>query len=75
MNTSENLNKITAVIPFYNEEHHIGEVVEKVLKYADKLILVNDGSNDKSEQNIPSDEKIILLKHSKNLGKGAALKT
>jgi len=72
---SENQNKISAVIPFYNEEKHLTYISNKVIKYVDILILVDDGSNDFSRSKIPINEKIILLTHPKNLGKGAALLT
>ena len=72
---SKNQNNICAVIPFYNEEKHIRNVVENVLNYVDLLILVNDGSTDNSLSFLPTNDKIILINHPNNLGKGAALKT
>lgn len=75
MTPSENQNKIVAVIPFYNEEQNIQTLVKAVLKYVDKIILVNDGSTDNSEAKIPDENNITVLNHDKNLGKGAALRT
>ena len=72
---SENQNNICAVIPFYNEEKHLSAIINDVLKFVDKLILVNDGSTDLSKDKIPTNEKIVVLTHSENLGKGAALCT
>lgn len=43
--------KITAVIPAYNEENHIGRIVENVIKFVDEVIVVNDGSNDNTSNN------------------------
>ena len=73
--TSENPNKICAVIPFFNEEKQIGSVISKTLNYVDKIICVNDGSTDRSLSKIPDDERIIILNHNQNLGKGRALRT
>lgn len=72
---SKNQNRICAVIPFYNEEKQIKNVTENVLKYVDLIILVNDGSTDKSVNNLPQSENILLINHPRNMGKGAALKS
>ena len=75
---------LTVVIPCYNEERTLRKCVEKVLNIADKnlsleLIIVDDHSTDKSysialelEKNHP---EIKVLRHEKNCGKGAALRT
>ncbi|MCW8849540.1 MAG: glycosyltransferase, partial [Melioribacteraceae bacterium] len=65
---SKNQNRVCAVIPFYNEEKHLLDVTKKVLKYVDKIILVNDGSTDNSCKVINSTDRIIILNHENNLG-------
>lgn len=40
--------KVSAVIPAYNEEETISEVVERTLRYVDEVIVVDDGSLDKT---------------------------
>jgi len=66
--------KILACIPAFNEENIIGEVVKKTLSYVDKVIVCDDGSWDNTfnEAKISGAE---VIHHSKNLGKGAALKS
>jgi len=71
----KNKNKICAVIPFYNEENNITSVISKVKKNVDIIILVNDGSTDLSLEKVKVFEQTILVGHSRNLGKGAALRT
>ena len=71
--------KLSIIIPVYNEEKTIAELINKVksVKIPDvskEIIVVDDGSVDKSVNNIPV-EGIILIKHEKNQGKGAAIKT
>jgi glycosyltransferase involved in cell wall biosynthesis len=68
-------NKICAVIPFYNENKTIREIINRTLPYAGLIIAVNDGSTDNSCNEVPVNEKVILLSHSTNRGKGFALKT
>ena len=74
INKSDNLQITCAVIPFYNEENTIRKTVIEVLKYADFVIAVNDGSTDSSLRNIEDIKNIIIINLDKNLGKGIALK-
>lgn len=61
------------IIPAYNEENTIGEVVKKAKKYGN-VIVVDDGSKD-STFNAAASNNVIVLNHLVNLGKGAALRT
>ncbi len=66
--------KSVALIPAYNEEKTIKEVISK-MKNADLIpIVVDDGSSDKTYE-IATKMKIIVIKHDENRGKGEALKT
>ena len=60
------------IIPGYNEEKNIAKVIEKTQKFSKNIVVVDDGSSDKTAENAA---KAIVLKHIVNLGKGAALKT
>ncbi|MCH8329277.1 MAG: glycosyltransferase family 2 protein [Nanoarchaeota archaeon] len=66
--------KIFAIIPAHNEEKHIGKVVKETKKYIDNVIVVDDGSKDKTKE-AAEKSRAIVLRHLVNLGKGAALKT
>jgi len=74
LNHLEDINKVCAIIPFYNEKTHIKSLTTKVSKYVDLIIFVDDGSTDNSSSQIELNEHIILLKNKKNMGKGYALK-
>ena len=78
--------KFSIVIPAYNEEEAIGVVIERCLKEKNniinstnvddvEIIVVNDGSNDKTKAISESFEAVKVISHEKNLGYGAALKT
>ena len=73
MNKSKVQNKICAVIPFYNEEKTISEIINRTLQYVDKIIAVNDGSTDNSKQKINDVQNVIVIDYEKNYGKGFAL--
>lgn len=65
---------ILACIPAYNEGRVIGTLVSNVLQYVDNVIVCDDGSND--DTSIEAEKMgAVVLKHEKNLGKGAALRT
>ena len=66
--------KIFAIIPAYNEEKNIANVINETKKYVDKVVVVDDGSKDRTEE-IAKKSNAIVLRHLVNLGKGAALKT
>ena len=71
--------KIFIVIPAFNEEKNIGKVLKEVSKTKYPIIVVDDGSTDKTFKvlqkfQIPN-SKFQILRHRVNLGKGAAMKT
>ena len=69
--------KIGVVIPAYNEESNIGNMLESIPKnISEKLdvIVIDDGSIDKTSE-IAESYGVTLLKHPKNRGNGAATKT
>ena len=65
---------VLAIIPAFSEEQFIGQVVRQVSQYVDAVLVVDDGSSDHTAtQAQAAGAKVI--RHSTNLGKGAALKT
>lgn len=65
--------KIVAIIPCFNTEETIGEVVVNAQKYVDEVIVADDGSSDKTAEEAKNSGAIII-KHDKNRGKGAVMK-
>jgi len=63
-----------AVIPCYNEESTIGSVVLKAKRHVNKVLVVDDGSNDDTP-NIAKQAGAIVISHNKNQGKGSVIKT
>lgn len=68
------MTNIFIILPAYNEQKYIKQVIKKILAIHSQIILVDDGSSDNTSQ-IASQLPITLLAHPVNLGKGAALKT
>lgn len=66
--------KICVIIPCYNNEKTIADVVLSVAQYSENVIVVLDGCTDKSAANLQkAADKATILSYSPNKGKGAAL--
>jgi glycosyltransferase involved in cell wall biosynthesis len=62
------------VIPAYNEERFIGSVVLKARRFADAVVVVDDGSAD-ATADIAREAGALVERHELNRGKGGALNT
>src|SRR3989344_2725402 len=74
---------LSVVIPAYNEELRIARTVREIAEYLSnnhydyEIIVVDDGSKDKTADAVDMLKlgNVKVLKHGKNRGKGAAVKT
>ena len=66
--------KIAAVIPAYQEKKHIGDVVRRTRDKIDNVLVVDDGSNDKTAERAREAGAEVIV-HPQNRGKGEAIKT
>ena len=66
--------KVIVGIPAFNEEKNIGPIITNLKKKYDHVLVCDDGSSD-STAVIASDMGANVVKHSKNLGYGSAIKT
>lgn len=72
---------ISVVLPVYNEKGHLRAEIDRIRaaleasKYTFELIVVDDGSSDGSEKELPGIPGITLITHGKNQGSGAARRT
>jgi len=68
--------KIGVAVPAYNEEKLIGETLKGIPSFVDRIYVVDDCSEDRTaeiaEQFSKRDLRISLIRHEKNMGKGAA---
>lgn len=67
--------RFAVVIPMYNHEGMVLEVVEKALALSLPVIVVDDGATDGGYEKIKDVKGIQILHHPTNQGKGAALLT
>ncbi len=73
---SEELRPVTILIPAYNPDEKLLELLQKLRGRFSRIVLVDDGSTSGREI-FPKAEKYVekILVHERNRGKGAALKT
>jgi glycosyltransferase involved in cell wall biosynthesis len=63
-----------AVIPAYDDEKHIGDIVRRTRERLDCVLVVDDGSSDTTAQRAREAGAEVIV-HSQNRGKGEAIKT
>ncbi|TAL40204.1 MAG: glycosyltransferase, partial [Methylovulum sp.] len=66
--------RLCVVIPAYNAEDTVGDVVAGAKKYLQDVIVIDDGSKDNTAVAAEAGGAAVI-RQSENLGKGDALKT
>ncbi len=66
--------KSIAVIPCFNEENFIGDIVTRARIYADKVIVIDDGSTDNTSE-VAKAAGAEVIRHERRRGAGAATKS
>ncbi len=79
------MSTLSVVIPALNEEDGIADIIERVLAVKEplasagvsdlELIVVDDGSRDRTPEIVSGYPEVVLLRHPVNQGYGAAIKT
>lgn len=67
--------RFLTALPVYNEELHLHDVLAEVRRYADDILVVNDGSTDGTAALLAAEPGIQVVAHAANRGYGAALIT
>ena len=65
--------KLLTAIPVYNEERHLEQVLHEVRRYSPALVVVNDGSTDRTGELLARQHDLAVISHAHNRGYGAAL--
>ncbi len=68
---------VSVIVPVYNEEATLGELLNRLRRapFRKEIIVVDDGSQDKTPEILAEQADIIALRHERNRGKGAAIRT
>lgn len=65
---------VSACIPAYNQEKSIERVVRATLKYVEHVIVIDDGSFDRTAE-LAEQAGALVIRHTMNMGYGAAIKS
>jgi len=65
--------RFLTAIPVYNEERHLKGVLDEVRRYSPDILVVNDGSTDRTAELLARQESLQVITHPQNRGYGAAL--
>jgi glycosyltransferase involved in cell wall biosynthesis len=64
---------VLTAIPVYNEERSLEGVLDEVRRYCPRILVVNDGSTDRTAELLARQTGIEVITHPHNRGYGAAL--
>jgi glycosyltransferase involved in cell wall biosynthesis len=75
VNGETDIGRVAVVIPAYNHEGKIAGVIREARKLSWPLFVVDDGSTDSTYERIKDSPDVAVIRHGRNLGKGAAILT
>src|SRR5215470_7180841 len=64
---------VLTAIPVYNEERHLEGVLREVRRYSPNILVINDGSTDRTAEFLAQQPDLQVVTHPQNRGYGAAL--
>jgi glycosyltransferase involved in cell wall biosynthesis len=69
--------RVAVVVPAFDEERLVAETVRGIPAFVDRVYVVDDGSRDRTAAVIVdlADPRVLLIRHDRNLGVGAAITT
>ena len=65
--------RFLTAIPVYNEERHLESVLNEVRRYSPNILVVNDGSTDRTVELLDRQHDVRIVTHPHNRGYGSAL--
>lgn len=68
---------MSVIVPVYNEEATLRELLERLRRapFRKEIVVVDDGSTDKTPDILAEQPDIIAIRHARNRGKGASIRT
>jgi glycosyltransferase involved in cell wall biosynthesis len=66
--------KVCVLVPTYNNEQTLGNVLNGILKFTNQIVVVNDGSTDSTTKILEEYPHLSIVRYLPNKGKGYALR-
>jgi len=67
--------RVLTAIPVYNEQSHLEPVLTEVLRHAGDVLVVDDGSTDRTPDLLRGFPTVQVIRHERNMGYGAGLRS
>lgn len=67
--------RVLTALPVYNEERHVTNVLQQVRRFSQDVLVVDDGSSDRTSELLARELDVRTITHEVNQGYGAALKS
>ena len=67
--------RLLTALPVYNEQSHLVEVLREVRRYSQDVLVIDDGSTDRTPLLLAEMDGIKVIRHPRNQGYGAGLRT
>lgn len=67
--------RVLTAIPVHNEEAHLEPVLNEVLRFAGDVLVVDDGSTDRTPELLRAFPNVQVIRHPRNRGYGAGLQS
>jgi glycosyltransferase involved in cell wall biosynthesis len=67
--------RVLTAVPVHNEEDYLEPVLTEVLRFAGDVLVVDDGSTDRTPELLRNFPEVQVIRHSRNLGYGAGLRS
>jgi len=62
-------------LPVFNEVRYVDDILDQVTRYSSEVLVIDDGSTDGTTELLDARNDILLVRHNRNRGYGAALHT
>lgn len=69
-----NSTNFCVIVPTYNNHKTLKKVLDSILDFTSKIIIVNDGSTDTTNEILKQYSELTQIHHPRNIGKGRALR-
>ncbi|MFP4144961.1 MAG: glycosyltransferase family 2 protein [Phycisphaeraceae bacterium] len=65
--------RILVAIPVYNEQQYVDQVLGEVQRYADDILVIDDGSSDETPSKLAK-QQVDVIRHARNRGYGRSIR-
>jgi glycosyltransferase involved in cell wall biosynthesis len=65
--------RVLVAVPVFNEERYVSDVIREVRQYCDDVLVIDDGSTDRTAEILGGIDGVVIIRHPENRGYGQSL--